>query len=217
MLRIQDVSKGYWTKDHEWHQVLDGVNLELDKGESIGILGRNGAGKSTLFKLISGLEMPDKGKITRDKEKISWPVGGASGIHNALSGEDNIKFISRIHDLDYKEILDFVEDFAELGKYMRMPISTYSGGMRGRLAFGICMALQFDVYLIDEGFSPGDARFRKRSKTMFQEYSKNSSMLIVSHNKKTIRELCTKAGVLANGKLTLYDNVNEAIKVYSGL
>jgi capsular polysaccharide transport system ATP-binding protein len=157
MIQLQEVTKRYRTRGGE-HCVLNGVDLHLDRGDKLGILGRNGAGKSTLIRIISGAELPNSGTVTRDMS-VSWPLAFGGGFQGSLTGADNIRFICRIYDAPFTNVLAFVKDFAELGKFLREPIKTYSSGMRARLAFAISMAIEFDCFLIDEVISVGDARF----------------------------------------------------------
>lgn len=217
MIKLKNVSKGFMTVRHGWKQVLHDINIELPQDKNLGILGVNGAGKSTLLNLLSGLDLPDKGTIETGGTLLSWPLGGIAGVHGSLTGKENIKFICRIYDRDIKEVTKFVQDFADLGDYLYMPVRTYSSGMKSRLGFGISMAIKFDTYLIDEGFSAGDARFHKKTEEIFAERSKDTNMIVVSHSASTVKRFCNCAGILQKGKLTLYDDVDEAIKIYGNL
>ena len=142
MIICSDITKSY-SHGGRRKQVLKGVNLAIDKGDRIGLLGRNGAGKSTLIKLIGGVEMPTSGKIIRTMS-VSWPLGFAGGFQGSLTGLDNARFIARIYKRDYADIRRFVEDFTELGRQLNMPVKTYSSGMRARLAFALSLAIEFD-------------------------------------------------------------------------
>ena len=161
MIRLQNVCKSYRTPFGR-RVVLHDACLALPEGCSLGILGANGVGKSTLIRLIAGTEAPEAGRITRDRRRMSFPLGFGGTLHPKLSGRENAVFLARLYGADERDAVAFVEDFAELGRYFRMPVETYSSGMRARLAFGACLAIQFDVYLIDEVTSVGDARFRAR-------------------------------------------------------
>ena len=205
------------TKEFGWIQVLSGISFTLPQNQSIGILGRNGAGKSTLMRILSGMDIPDSGTVDIGNARLSWPLGANAGLHGSLTGRENIKFICRIYDEDFDLVFNKVEEFAELKEYMHMPIKTYSSGMKSRLAFGISMAINFDTYLIDEGFSAGDARFRAKTKVIFAEKRKTANIIVVSHNPNIIRDYCDIAGILENGKLTIVNDLNEAIKIYQSL
>lgn len=214
MLEINNVTKSFYTKRRGWTKVLKGIDVQIPKDKSLGILGRNGAGKSTLINIISGMDVPDSGKVKTNGLRLSWPLGGTSGIHGSLTARENLKFICRIYGEDIKEKLAFVEEFAELGQYIDMPVKTYSSGMKSRLGFAISMALQFDTYLVDEGFSAGDYRFIKKTEELFKMRKSQANMIVVSHNPTIIKKYCDFAAVLHYGSLTLYDNVNDALRVY---
>lgn len=193
--------------------VLDDISIDFPPGRNIGILGRNGAGKSTLLRMISGAELPTSGQVTR-KASVSWLIGFSGGFHGSLTGRENLRFICRIYNADIAKATVFVEEFAELGEYMEMPISTYSSGMKAKLAFGLSMAIDFDYYLIDEVTAVGDSRFQKKSKEEFDRRKEHSSLLVVSHNPNTIRSHCEAAAVLDQGRLTFFDDVEQAIIHY---
>uniref|UniRef100_A0A914Y2L4 ABC transporter domain-containing protein n=1 Tax=Panagrolaimus superbus TaxID=310955 RepID=A0A914Y2L4_9BILA len=152
------------------------LNLEIPSGKSVAFIGRNGAGKSTLLRMIGGIDRPDSGKIITNKT-ISWPVGLAGGFQGSLTGRENVKFVARLYakQEELKEKIEFVEEFAELGKYFDMPIKTYSSGMRSRLGFGLSMAFKFDYYIVDEVTAVGDARFKEKCAQLFKERHKESS------------------------------------------
>ena len=212
MIELVNVSKAYPTR-HGVHQVLDNVSLTIPTDQSIGILGRNGAGKSTLLRLISGIESPDMGDVVRHV-RVSWPIGFGGGFHGFLTGEENLRFVARIYGVDPAEVATKVREFAGLGEYFDMPIRTYSSGMRARLAFGLSMAIDFQVYLIDEVIAVGDKPFQERCRTTLKARRDHSSVIIVSHNMDTIRQFADRCAVLNDGKLTLFDDVDEAADVY---
>lgn len=162
MIQLQNVSKLYPFGKGK-RAVLKDINLTIHQGEKIGILGRNGAGKSTLVRILGGAERPSSGKIIKNMN-ISWPLAFSGAFQGSLTGADNVRFVSRIYDVDYKTALAFVESFAELGKYLYEPVRVYSSGMRAKLAFAISMAIDFDCYLIDEVTSVGDATFKESVK-----------------------------------------------------
>ncbi|PIR34248.1 MAG: ABC transporter ATP-binding protein [Alphaproteobacteria bacterium CG11_big_fil_rev_8_21_14_0_20_44_7] len=217
MIQLKHVYKGFMKQDQSWKQVLSDVSVDIPADRNLGILGRNGAGKSTLLRLISGLDTPDKGEIIFNNTRISWPLGSAAGVHGSLTGKENIKFICRIYDKSIVNTTAFVEEFAELGDYLHMPVKSYSSGMKARLAFGICMAIDFDTYLVDEGFSPGDSKFKVKAAEYFEKKFVNANMIVVSHNASIIRKYCNFAGILHEGSIKFYEDVDEAIKIYENL
>ena len=213
MIKLENIVKKYHTRDG-MRTVLDDVNLEIKRGEKIGILGRNGAGKSTLIRLVSGIELPTSGHIHRGM-RLSWPLAFSGGFQGSLTGIDNLKFICRVYGVDYRDKIDFVDDFSELGKYLREPLKRYSAGMRARLSFAISMAIEFDCYLIDEVVAVGDNRFHDKCQTELFEKRKKRSLIIVSHNPEYIQEHCHHTCVLTNGKLEKFNSVEEAYENYN--
>ena len=212
MLTLNGIRKTYQTRVGR-HTVLDGIDLTIGPGEKIGILGRNGAGKSTLIRILSGAERPDSGHIHRGMS-ISWPLAFGGAFQGSLTGLDNLKFICRVYGADYRDKIDYVQDFAELGKYFREPVKTYSSGMRSRLAFAISMAVEFDCFLIDEIISVGDARFHDKCQTELFEKRRDRSFVIVSHEAHNIREHCRRLGVLHAGQIELFDDIDLAYRHY---
>ena len=215
MIEFRNVTKTYKISAGK-NVILDDVSFKFPEKKNIGILGVNGAGKSTLLRLIAGTEYHDKGKIIRTG-KYSWPLGFSGSFHGSLTGIENLRFACRIYGADIKSVSEFVEDFAELGDYINEPILTYSSGMRSRLAFGLSMAIDFDVYLIDEIMGVGDQGFQKKCKNAFVEKKETSSIIMVSHNMSTIREYSDTILLLTGEQLEIHDDVEEAIKIYNDL
>lgn len=213
MIRLENVSKSYRVGDH-YKVIMRNVSLTLSRGRSIGLLGRNGAGKSTLLRMIGGAVEPDEGHIHRSCE-ISWPLGFAGGFHGSLTGAQNIRFIARIYGVDTDDLIAYVEDFAELGAFMHMPVSSYSSGMRARLAFGVSMGIEFDVYLIDEITSVGDSAFRRKCDRIFAAKSARSDIVMVSHAEGTIRRYCQCAVVLERGAMTFFEDLDDAFAAHA--
>ncbi len=212
MIALREVSKAYKTHGGK-RIVLDDVSQDFPPGVNTGILGRNGAGKSTLIRLINGGEIPDSGEIVR-KARVSWPLGFSGGFNYKLTGRENLRFVCRLYDEPYKEVVRFVEEFSELGDYLDMPVRTYSSGMNAKLLFGLSMAFRFDYYLIDELTAVGDAVFRKKSEAYFNERSKEATLLVVSHSPDTIRKHCRRALVLHEGKLLSFPSLEESEEYY---
>jgi len=208
MIRLRDVRKIYPTRFGE-NLVLDGISFDLAMGERLGVLGRNGAGKSTMVRLISGAERPTSGSIEQHMS-VSWPLAFGGAFQHMLTGVDNVRFISRIYEQDFAKNLAFVEDFAELGPYLREPVRTYSSGMRARLAFAISMIIEFDCFLIDEIGAVGDARFHDRCNFELFEKRADRAMIIISHDAAYVRDHCNRWAVLHDSKLKLYDDFEVA-------
>ena len=196
--------------------VLDKVNFEIFEVDKGGILGRNGAGKSTLIKLIGGVEQPTAGRVKRGMT-VSWPLAFGGAFQGSLSGHDNLRFVCRVYDLDYKETLDYVEGFAQLGKQFYDPVKTYSSGMHARLAFALSLAIEFDCYLIDEVIMVGDARFAQRCEDELFGKRADRTLVIVSHNMDFIRNVCNRSVLLHEGKVRECPSVEEGIALYHAL
>ena len=213
MISLSNVGKTYGTRSGPNH-VLRNVNLTVNPGERVGILGRNGAGKSTLIRLISGAELPSQGLVRREMS-VSWPLAFGGAFQGSLTGYDNLRFICRIYGEDAKDKVEFVEEFSELGRYLREPVKSYSSGMRARLAFAISMVIEFDCFLVDEIIAVGDARFRERCNVELFEKRGDRAFIIVSHDTNYIRSHCSRASVLVNGHLHHYNTLDEAFEFYT--
>ena len=192
--------------------ILRGASGRIARGEKVGILGRNGSGKATLVRILGGVEAPSSGSI-RCSMSLSWPIGSMAGFQSQLSGADNARFIARIYGRDINATVESVADFSELGEYLRMPMMTYSSGMRSRLALAVSLAVDFDCYMVDEALAVGDTRFGRA----YAEKIERSGLILVSHSPALVRRLCTRAAVLDQGILTFYDDLDEALATYNAL
>lgn len=212
MIVLENISKRYNTRQGP-RVVLDNLNLTIHPGEKVGILGCNGAGKSTLIRLISGAELPTSGSIQRGIS-ISWPLAFGGAFQGSLTGLDNLRFICRVYGVDFRPRVDYVEEFSELGCYLREPVKTYSSGMRARLAFAISMAIEYDCYLIDEIIAVGDSRFHEKCQHELFEKRRDRAMIMVSHNTEFLQAHCDHAVVLERGRLTNFDRLEDAFAYY---
>lgn len=212
MIRFDTVVKKYPVRNG-LNTVLDGVSLSIAKGEKVGILGRNGAGKSTTIRLLSGAELPTSGSISRGMS-VSWPLAFGGCFQGTLTGRDNLKLICRIYGKAIEDTLDFVQSFAELGRYFDEPLKTYSSGMRARLAFAISMVIEFDCFLIDEIVSVGDSRFHEKCHVELFEKRVDRAFVIVSHDFRYVREHCERLYVLRQGKMSSFSDMEEAIQFH---
>ncbi|ANT63804.1 ABC transporter ATP-binding protein (plasmid) [Salipiger sp. CCB-MM3] len=215
MIRFENLTKGYRVGG-ERKVVIDNLSLTLPTGKSLGLLGHNGAGKSTLIQIIAGNLSPDHGRVISDGT-ISWPVAFGGSFHPQMTGAQNVRFVARIYGVDTESLVEFVEDFSELGKHFHMPVRTYSSGMKSRLTFGTSMGIQFDTYLVDEVTAVGDARFRRKSRVVFRERMANSSAILVTHNMREMRDFCDAGIMLHEGKLEYFEDLEEAITTYEKL
>lgn len=197
-------------------RVLSDISFDLGRGDKMAVLGRNGAGKSTLVKLVGGVERPTRGRIRREMS-MSWPLAFGGSFEVAMTGLDNIRFIARLYNKPIRETIDRVDDFAELGSNLLLPVRQYSSGMRARLAFALTVAIDFDCYLIDEVIAVGDQRFHRKCHDALFVDRKDSAMILVSHDLGIIREYCTSGLVLKRGHGAVFSDLDLAISIYATL
>lgn len=215
MIVLRNVRKSYPTRSGK-AEVLRGIDLTIAPGEKLGIVGRNGAGKSTLFRVMSGVELPTTGTVERSMS-VSWPLAFGGAFQSALTGFDNLRFICRIYGTDYARAVAYVEEFSELGRYLREPMRIYSSGMRARLAFAVSMVVEFDCYLIDEVTAVGDTRFQAKCQLELFEKRRDRALVIVSHDTHYLRNHCDRGAVLLDGNLHTFDSTDEAIEFHENL
>lgn len=215
MIEIKNLYKRYHNH-HGSDWVLKDISLTIPTGVSVGLIGANGAGKSTLLRLIAGMDTPERGEVIRHS-RVSWPVGLSGGMQSNMTGRQNVKFVARVQGSgseEVKRIIQFVEDFAEIGSAFDEPIRTYSSGMRSRISFGLSLAFDFDVYISDEATAVGDRAFKAKAKDLFQSKVGEASLIMVSHSEGILKDLCQAGLYLKGGKAHWYDDINDAIKAY---
>ena len=197
--------------------VLKDINIDIEKGETVALIGVNGSGKSTLLKLITKIIYPTKGKIIVDGKLTSLLELGA-GFHQDFSGRENIYFNASIFGLSKKEIdkrIDDIIEFSELGDFIDSPVRTYSSGMYMRLAFSVAINVDADILLIDEILAVGDAHFQEKCLNKMLELKKlGKTMVFVSHSSSSVRFLCDKAVWLSNGVVRKYGATDEVLNEY---
>ena len=213
MLEFDNVSKSFWTGTQ--HKViLDHVSFRVELGNSLGILAPNGTSKTTLINMMAGLEKPDEGEIRRGCN-ISFPLGFMGGVVNKVSAMENARYIARLYGLDPDYVESFCRWLCGLGEYFDQPLGTYSAGMRGRFSFALLLALDFDIYLIDEGMpSTTDVEFNRKAGEILQERLRTTTIIIVSHQAETLEQFARSAAVLLGGKLHIFDTLEEAKQLY---
>ena len=216
MIYLKNLTKYYPSKIGKQF-IFKNLNFTINLTNSTAILGSNGAGKSTLFRMIAASEYPNRGKIITDLN-VSWPVALATGIHKKMTGRENTRFIGRINGvINLKQYEQKVVEFAQLGRKYDLPVSTYSSGMRARLAFACCIAIDFDVYLIDEATSVGDIKFRTKAKKALLEKKNKAKILMVSHELDELELFCQSAILIHQKKLRYFEDLKDAIKYYKKL
>jgi capsular polysaccharide transport system ATP-binding protein len=197
-------------------RVLDGISFDVAAGEKLAVLGRNGAGKSTLVKIVGGVEPPTAGRVERGLH-ISWPVALAGGFETTMTGIDNIRFIARLYDRPFDDVIAFVDDFAELGHHLLLPVSQYSTGMRMRLAFALTLAIDFECFLIDEVIAVGDQRFHQKCHDALFVQRRHCAMILVTHDVNIVRTFCDRVLVLKAGRGRVLEDIDLAISIYQTL
>jgi len=214
MIEFRNVSKSFWTGTQR-KVILDQASFRIDVGISVGILAPNGTGKTTLINLMSGLEKPDEGEVIRTS-KISFPLGYMGGLNPKLNALENTRYIARLYSLDPDYVEAFCRYICGLEEYFEMPIATYSKGMKARFTMALLLALDFDIYLIDEGMPQStDAEFNRKAGSVLRDRLQNSTVVIVSHQPKILEKFCQSAAVLRDGRLTMYETLEEAKEVYN--
>lgn len=213
MLEFKNVSKSFWTGAQR-KVILDRASFRVELGQSLGILAPNGTGKTTLVKMMAGLEKPDEGEIKRGC-RISFPLGFMGGLVTRHSGRENSRYIALLYGLDSHYVEAFCRWLCDIDEYWEMPVSTDSSEMRGRLSFALLLALDFDMYLIDEGMPCNtDAEFNRKAGSLLQERLEKTTIVIVSHQPETLEKYARSAAVLRDGQLIMFDTLEEARQLY---
>ncbi len=213
MLEFDTVSKSFWTGTQR-KVILDRASFQVRLGQSLGILAPNGTGKTTIINMMAGLEKPDEGEIRRGC-RVSFPLGFMGGVVNRHSGTENTRYIARLYGLDPDYAEAFCRWMTDIGEYFDMPVGTYSQGMRARFCFALMLAIEFDIYLIDEGMpATADAAFNKRAGRILRQRLEGATVVIVSHLPDTLRRFCRSAAVLRAGRLFMFDSLDEARQHY---
>lgn len=213
MIEFDNVSKSFWTGKQR-KVILDQASFRVELGNSLGILAPNGTGKTTIINMMAGLEKPDEGEI-RKTCRVSFPLGFMGGVVSKHTARENARFIARLYGLDPDYLEAFTRWLTDIDEYFDMPVGTYSAGMRGRFTFSLLLALEFDIYLIDEGMpSTTDTLFNQRAGNVLNERLKNATVVIVSHQPETLEKFCRSAAVVRDGQLIMFDTLEEAKQLY---
>ncbi|KIC15109.1 MULTISPECIES: ABC transporter ATP-binding protein [unclassified Leisingera] len=213
MLEFENVSKSFWTGTQR-KVILDRVSFRIEPGKSLGVLAPNGTGKTTLINMMAGLEKPDEGEIRRNC-KVSFPLGFMGGVISRLSAMENCRYIAKLYGLDPDYVEAYCRWLCGLKEYFDQPVGTYSSGMRARFSFSLMLALDFDIYLIDEGMpSTTDVEFNRKAGEILQERLQTTTIIIVSHQAKTLEKFARSAAVLLQGQLHMFDTLEEAKQLY---
>jgi len=213
MIEFENVSKSFWTGKQR-KVILDRASFRVELGNSLGILAANGTGKSTIINMMAGLEKPDEGRVTRTS-RISFPLGFMGGVVGKHTATENARFIARLYGLDPDYVESFCRWLCGLEEYFDMPLAIYSAGMKARFSFSLMLALEFDIYLIDEGMpATTDVEFNRKAGSLLRDRLKDATVVIVSHHPQTLEKFCRSAAVLKNGQLYMFETLEEAKRLY---
>ena len=213
MIEFENVSKSFWTGKKR-KVILDRASFRVEQGNSLGILAPNGTGKTTIINMMAGLEKPDEGRITRTS-RISFPLGFMGGVVAKHTATENARFIARLYGLDPDYVESFCRWLCGLEEYFDMPLAIYSAGMKARFSFSLLLALEFDIYLIDEGMpATTDVEFNRKAGSLLRDRLKDATVIIVSHQAQTLEKFCRSAAVLKNGQLYMFETLEEAKRLY---
>jgi len=213
MIEFQNVSKSFWTGTNR-KVILNNASFKIELGQSLGILAPNGTGKTTLINMMCGIEKPNEGRIIRNS-RISFPLGFQGGLVNKHSAQENVRYIARLYDLDPDYVEAFCRYICDLDEYFKMPLTTYSRGMKSRLSLALMLALDFDIYLIDEGMpNSTDQEFNRKAGSILKEKFENATVVIVSHQEQVLEAYAERAAVMRDGRLTMFDTLEEAKAMY---
>lgn len=195
-------------------EALKGVDIVINEGESVAILGLNGSGKSTLLKLVSGVMQPDGGEVLT-RGRVAGLIEVGAGFHPELSGRENVFLNAAILGMSRKEIesrYDEIVAFSEIEQFIDQEVKHYSSGMFMRLAFSVAIHVELDILLVDEILSVGDAPFREKCRIKFEELiAARKTLVVVSHDAEMVRQLCARGIVLKQG-VVIYDGpIDEAL------
>lgn len=213
MLDFVNVSKSFWTGTQR-KIILENASFAIRPGQNLGVLAKNGTGKTTVINMMAGLERPDSGQIMRNGS-ISFPLGFMGGLNTKHSATENVRYIASLYSLDPDYVEAFCRWLCDIKEYFDMPMGTYSQGMRARLALALMLAMDFDLYLIDEGMpTTTDMAFNKRAGAVMRERFEKSTLVIVSHQTDILEKFCNAAAVLRDGTLYFFDTLEEAKELY---
>ncbi len=213
MLEFDNVSKSFWTGKTR-KVILDRASFRIEPGRSLGILARNGTGKTTIVNMMAGLEKPDEGTIRRSC-RVSFPLGFMGGVVTRHSAAENARHIARLYGLDADYVEAFCRWLTDIDEYFDMPVGTYSSGMKQRFTFSLLLALDFDLYLIDEGMPANtDAEFNRKAGTILRDRLARATLVVVSHQPAILARYCRETAVLRQGQLHLFDTIEEAKRLY---
>ncbi|WP_273843425.1 ABC transporter ATP-binding protein [Rubrobacter calidifluminis] len=235
-VRLRNVSKSFRIYPRQRERILEAItfgrlrysrdfwalrdiNLDVEAGTSLGILGRNGAGKSTMLEIVAGILQPTAGTVETNGQIVLLQIG--AGINPQFTGRENVMLTGLILGIDRKKMLerfDEIEEFADLGDFMDQPVKNYSSGMRSRLGFAVAVNVEPDILIVDESLSVGDALFKAKGLQKMRELrDRGTTILFVSHSTSQIKDFCEKGVLLHEGRMIAHGDVAEVADRYQAL
>ena len=221
LLTLHQVSMHFRSKEGQRHTVFDGIDLSLNAGECLAVVGRNGSGKSTLLRVMARILAPTAGSVDWAPGVTASLLSLGLGFNSDLSGRDNAFLSCLLMGLSKKDAaqsLDNIESFCEIGDFFDKPVRSYSTGMRARLGFGTALMNRSSVILIDETLSVGDAFFREKARSALQqEFLENRAVVLVSHAEPQIKQLSSRVALLEKGKILSDGDPDSVLEEYAAL
>jgi capsular polysaccharide transport system ATP-binding protein len=215
MIRFDNVGKAFRHRRNSRELVwpLRNFTATIRHGESTAILAPEGGGKTTLIDLVAGTENPTEGQIIRTGH-ISWPASFRGMINPRMTARQNLRFLADTYGHDFRSAHDFVQDFAELGRYMDQSLKQCTNEQRHRLAVSLLFAMNFEFILVDDTFEAGDAAFRRKVSDYLDENKGRVALFMATSSIRLAERYCSRIGLLIDGKVTLYDTMAEAVEIY---
>ena len=215
--RVKEIIHPFRKKYHHEFWALNNINFEIEKGETVGIIGQNGSGKSTLLQILSGVMSPTLGEV-KTKGRISALLELGTGFDNELTGRENLYLSGSILGFSKKEIqkkIPLIEKFADIGDFFDQPVKIYSSGMYVRLAFSVAIHVDPEILIVDEALAVGDVKFQNKCYRKFNEFkTQNKTIIFVTHSTELITKHCDRAILLNNGSLVMDAKPNEVVNYY---
>ncbi|MEL6792770.1 MAG: ABC transporter [Pseudomonadota bacterium] len=208
MLQFENVSKSFLFKGRMRPVVLE-ATFTAHFEENFGLMIPPRSGTTTIQNLILGQEQPDNGRVFR-YGKISWPVGGVGGLVPSLTGTENARYIALIYGLDPDDVLAFTIDLARIGRYMDMPVRTYSSTLQKRLSLTLLLALEFDMYLVMGDAALGDPEFAERAKPLLQEKLDRTPIMMLTSNFQQVKKYCQRVAIIDDSRLYTFEMLDDA-------
>jgi capsular polysaccharide transport system ATP-binding protein len=214
MISFERAGKAYRNRKGVIGWVFRDLNVTFPNGRNVGILAPVGQGKSALISLAAGNETPSEGRVFR-QGRVSWPFGSKVNLSYRLSGKQNLRFLTDVYGRNFGQAYEFMAEFCDLGRQLDAPMKHYTNEMRNRFAIGALFAMDFDHILVDDSMEGGDNAFRRKCVQYIEDNRDRFTLLMATGNVALVTKYCQQAGVLNEGKLVLFDTVEEAVEEFN--